>query len=168
MLPFKKILCHVDFSESSIDALKAANELSVHFSSELIVVHVIPPMTVPVAPEDIPPPLLDVFQYERSLRDHYGRLLPEVVSRNLSKQVRVQSFILHGDVAHEIARVSKENDADLIVVAPHSHSGLRRFIFGSLAQKITRLAPCPVMTLVSRDQEAVSIGAEGSGEKKPG
>jgi hypothetical protein len=54
MLPFKKILCPVDFSESSTDPLKAANKLSVHFSSELIVVHVIPPMTIPVAPEGIP------------------------------------------------------------------------------------------------------------------
>jgi nucleotide-binding universal stress UspA family protein len=54
MLPFKKILYPTDFSEASYEGLKAANELALHFSAELCLVHVVSPVVQASAPYVIP------------------------------------------------------------------------------------------------------------------
>ena len=165
MLPFKKILCAIDFSEPSIEALNVSNELALHFGSELLIVHVIPPIPVTGTPEAGPSVFFDLARYQESLKGHYEGLLADAIDKNVSKGVSQSSKVLYGDVAREIARVAGTDHVDLIVVAPHSHSGLRRLFFGSLAERITRLAPCPVMSLVSRmlaGEEEEKQPAEGS------
>jgi nucleotide-binding universal stress UspA family protein len=162
MLPFKKILCAIDFSEPSIEALKVSNELALHFASELLIVHVIPPIPVTGTSEAGPSVVFDLARYQGSLKGHYEGLLADAIDKDVSKGVSQRSMVLYGDVAREIARVAGADHVDLILVAPHSHSGLRRLFFGSLAERITRLAPCPVMSFVPR----MLAGEEE--EKQPG
>jgi nucleotide-binding universal stress UspA family protein len=49
--------------------------------------------------------------------------------------------------AHEIVRLANEHAVDLIVIATHGETGWRRLVFGSVAEKVVRLAECPVLTI---------------------
>jgi nucleotide-binding universal stress UspA family protein len=148
MLPFKKILCPTDFGEPSYEAIKAAGELAYHFGSELHIVHVIAPVPiipVPIGPE---PSAFNVTLYEQELEASSKRALEEVVNQLESKEVKTRLIALRGDPADEIVRTADEENIDLIVIATRGRTGLDRLIFGSVAEKVVRLAKCPVLTTI--------------------
>jgi nucleotide-binding universal stress UspA family protein len=151
MLPFKKILCPTDFSEPSYEALKAANELALHFSSELYLVHVVAPIPrlsaleapeVPGGPYDFNIPLhLEKLEEEANTR------LNQVVKEKISKEVQVRSMVVHGRAADEIVRVAEKEKVDLIVIATHGETGWQHFFSGSVTEKVVRIATHPVLTI---------------------
>ena len=146
MLPFKKILCTTDFSEPSYEALKAANELAVHFSAELCLVHVVLPTPITVGPDV--PTTFNVAAYQNHLEADAQKQLQEIVEERVSKDlVACTPMIVTGYAADEIVRVAGEQKADLIVLATHGRTGWRRFVFGSVAEKVVRLAACPVLAI---------------------
>jgi nucleotide-binding universal stress UspA family protein len=149
MLPFKKILCPIDFSEPSHLALKRADELAGHFGAELLVTHVIPPVPGPHSYQD--PPVassFDVPLYQQELAIYAEKMLKEIVSRQVSPAVRARDLITTGAAAPQILRTAKDEEADLIVIASHGLTGWRHLVFGSVAEKVVRQAPCPVLTVV--------------------
>lgn len=148
MLPFKKILCPTDFSEPSYEALRAAGELASQFESELCIVHVVPP--VPIIPMSAEPTAFNVSMYEQELETSSKKSLEEVVSQLESKYLKVRLIAVRGNAAEEIVRVADEEEVDLIVIATRGRTGLDRMIFGSVAEKVLRLASRPVLILTSR------------------
>jgi nucleotide-binding universal stress UspA family protein len=146
MLPFRKILWPTDFSSPSYKALKTANELALHFSSELYIVHVITPMP-PVV--EIPPtrPSFNVSSYQDELKSSAEKSLQEVIEKKIGKKLAVQAIVVNGDPAVEIARIAENENIDLIVIATHGTSGWQRFFFGSVAEKVIRIASSPVLTI---------------------
>ena len=151
MLPFEKILWPTDFSEASYQALITANELAVHFSAELILMHAIPP--VPLMPGYDAPVGIDSVSYlkemEATAKDSLNRLDQERVSG----EVTLSKLVVHGNPADEIVRTADEVNADLIVIATHGLTGWRRFIFGSVAEKVIRMALCPVLSIQIKPEE---------------
>lgn len=115
MLPFKKILCPIDFSEPSYEALKTANELALHFSAKLYLIHVIPPVhTVPI------PPL-----YLQKLEESAKNSLHDVFQKRVPKKLRARQILVYGDPAGEIVRIAAEEHIDLITIATHGQTGWR-------------------------------------------
>jgi nucleotide-binding universal stress UspA family protein len=147
MLPIKKIVCPTDFSEASHEAINAAGELAFHFGSELCVLHVVSP--VPLVPMGAEPSGFNVSLYERELEASSKRTLEEITYQLEWKDLNVRLIVLRGNAADEIVRVAEEERADLIVIATHGRTGLDRLIFGSVAEKVVRLAKCPVLTVTS-------------------
>jgi universal stress protein A len=150
MLPFKKILCPTDFSEPALTALKRAEELARHFSAELWVVHVIPPVPGPLTGAD--PPVassFDVPLYQQELAVYAEKILKELVSHQVSSEVRTRDLVTTGEAAPEILRLAREERMDLIVIASHGLTGWRRLVHGSVAEKVVRQATCPVLTIVA-------------------
>ena len=148
MLPFNQILCPTDFSKPSLLALKDAGELALHFAAQLLVVHVIPPL--PPQYPSVPPPFIssfDVTQYLEELAKSSEDALKEVVAQAVSPQVRAQTAVIIGDPAREIVRLAKDKPVDLVVIATQGQTGWRHLLFGSVAEKVVRLAPCPVLTI---------------------
>lgn len=148
MLPFKKILCPTDFSEPSYEAIKTAGEIAFHFGSELCVLHVV--SRVPVVPMGGGPTTFDVPLYEQELEVSSRKSLEEIINQLEWKELKVRLIVLRGNAADEIVRTAGEEEIDLIVIATHGRTGLDRLIFGSVAEKVVRLAPCPVLTVASR------------------
>jgi nucleotide-binding universal stress UspA family protein len=145
MLPFKKILCPTDFSQSSHEAVKAANELALHFSSDLIVAHVIVPIqaaSIISAPgmAYVPPCIENTEAGAQKQLDVIARAM-------ISPDVKTQTVIAHGDAADEIIRLADKLNVDAIVIATHGLTGWRHLVFGSVAEKVVRLAPCAVLTV---------------------
>ena len=142
MLPFRKILCPTDFSEPSYNALDAANELSLHFSATLVLVHVVPlVIDIPTSADFYTPS--DVKTAQARAKEE----LQEVVEKRISEKVRIRTKVVVGDPGDEIVWMAADENADIIVIGTHGLTGWRRFIFGSVAEKVVRLAPCHVLTI---------------------
>jgi universal stress protein A len=150
MLPIKKILFPTDFSEPSYEALKAADELASHFSAELVLIHVVSPVPMyatPVAPSDPTSSIGLVTSYQQEMEVYAKKSLDQVVQERVSKGIKSKTKVGLGDAADEIVGTAAEAKVDLIVIATHGLTGWRRFMFGSVAEKVVRLAQCPVLTI---------------------
>lgn len=145
MLPIKKILCPTDFSEPSFVGVKGADEVAAHFSAELIIVHVVSP--VHVYPGPYPAAGFDLQAHTEKLIGVSHKSLEEVVKNKISPDLQVQTRVLQGSPADEIVEAAGSEGVDVIVTATHGWTGWRRYIFGSVAEKIVRSAACPVLTV---------------------
>lgn len=146
MLTFKKILWPTDFSCPSYEALKTANELALHNSSELYFVHIITPMP-PIA-EPLPgKPHFNVSLYLDELKSSAKKSLQEVIDKKIDKRIKVRAIVAQGDAAIEIARIAEREDVDLIVIATHGTTRRQHFFLGSVVEKLVRIACTHVLTI---------------------
>ena len=141
MLPARRIVCPTDFSEGASEALENAASIALNNGAELYLVHVIPVMLA----ETEPTLLVQIQDYERLLQPE--KRLQELAAPLLAKGLTVHTAVGHGDAASEIVRIAQEVKADVIVIGTHGNTGWRRLAFGSVAEKVVRLATCPVLTI---------------------
>jgi universal stress protein A len=151
MFPLKKILCPVDFSLPSYDGVKAAVELAQRFSAELILVNVIQPVQPAVAAGV--PTTQTGRKYYLEIEDAARKSFEELIRSAIPEDVQVSTKILRGQPADEIIRECENENATAIVIATHGWTGWRRFVFGSVAEKVVRLARVPVVTIPAPKQE---------------
>jgi nucleotide-binding universal stress UspA family protein len=154
MLPFKKILVPTDFSDPAHEALNVAVELAQHFSASLLLVNVVPPIPVPTRPiagstlaEPGLSPSFDVTSYLMELTSSAKEGLQKLIKEHVPEGTSAQLSVSSGQPEMEILKIAKEEQADLIVIATHGQRGWRRFLFGSVAEKVVRLAERPVMVI---------------------
>jgi nucleotide-binding universal stress UspA family protein len=145
MAQFTKILCPIDFSEPSHIGLETAIELAGRFPAELILLHVVPTVPVVTLPEVSNE--FNIENYEKELSRTAGERMDKLIRDHIPDQLRSRSMVVVGEPAYEIPRVAEEEGADLIVIATHGESGWRRFLFGSVADKVVRTAKCPVLAV---------------------
>ena len=149
MLPIKKVLWPTDFSEPSDKALDVAVKLCPVFSAELIMVHVVSPVLME-------PPGGGGYGIARILEDMETAAqttLAKWREEKIPKDIPSRHVVLAGSPADQIVKVAEEENADLIVIATHGLTGWRRFIFGSVAERVVRLAHCPVLTIPAPSDE---------------
>jgi len=150
MLPIKKIISPTDFSELSDMGLMAAIELAEHFSAELLVVHVVAPLSA--AATSAAPAAHYLPEVMESIRNNAEISLKNKMRNKVPNTLRSKSILLEGSPADEIAEYVKEVGADLIVIATHGQSGWRRFMFGSVTEKVMRLSKSPVLIIGSQEK----------------
>ncbi len=153
MLPIHKIVCPTDFSEPSYEALKTAVEIAGHFSSTLIIAHVITP--IPFIPIHDDPSSFNLPLYEKEMEASARKSLEEVFKEKIPQSVNGRTMVIQGDPATQIVRLADDEQADIIIIATHGLTGLRKFMFGSVTEKVIRLSNCPVLSIrVSTSEEA--------------
>jgi len=144
MLPPKLILSPIDFSDSSHEALKTAADLAASFKAELLLVHVVP--ALPKLPLSVS--FFKEGEYETALTTDAQEKLQEIVRKFEESGLKARAEVgVANDVGMEILRVAEHSGADLIVIATHGMTGWRKMAFGSVAEKVVRLAACPVLVL---------------------
>jgi len=139
----KKIVIATDFGEESKVAADAAVELAERLRVPLVLVHGhMAPLgaytPVPVAPST---------DYVQALEDAVRDLLEEEAQRLRARGVEVTTMLRIGFASEAILEAAKEVDAGLIVVGTHGRRGLPRALLGSVAEKVTRSSPVPVLTV---------------------
>ena len=149
MLPFKKILCPTDFSDPSYESLKAAAELAGHFSADLHLVHVIPPIPLANVLSPEMTPSFDISLYQEEQKKGFEKALQEVIEQRVPQGLSVHPLVVLGHPVEEILRLVQDQKMDLIVIATRGRTGLPHFIFGSVAEKVVRLAPIPVLVVTA-------------------
>lgn len=145
MISITKILCPIDFSEASYKALQAADGLASQYSSELYLLHVVLP--IPTFTAGIESPQFDVPSYEHGLMSSAEKSLQEVAEQKISKGLRVHPMVVLGDPADQIVHIAMKENVEVIVIATHGRTGWRHLVFGSVAEKVIRLSPCPVLVV---------------------
>ena len=149
-----KILLPVDFSERSALAVHYARDLALHFRSELILAHVLPPLHSEFGIEITGSMLVDVY---RSRTDQAERDLNAFELEALAG-LNVRRLLLHGEPASKIVELAHEERVDLIAMPTHGYGQFRRFILGSNTAKVLHDADCPVWTGV-HIEEAPAMAA---------
>src|ERR1700722_4017192 len=161
MLPPKRIVCPIDFSDHSQEAIGVATDLALRFQAALLLIHIVP--MLPKLPSLSA--VLHEGEYERELHEDAKRRLDESVQQLSQKGVTSEVHLgTANDVGMEIVRVAEHYNADLIVIATHGMTGWNKVVFGSVAEKVVRAAHCPVLVLraseaskhVSEPQKAAS------------
>jgi nucleotide-binding universal stress UspA family protein len=146
MLPIRNILCPTDFSEPSYAALSVAGELAVHFSAELHLLHVVAP--VPQVVANVGPSAFNINTYQLELENDAKKQLDDLAKTKTPQEILVHSTVTHGNPAEKILQIATEkNNIDLIVIATYGKSGWRHTLFGSVAERVVRLSPIPVLTV---------------------
>jgi nucleotide-binding universal stress UspA family protein len=144
MLPPKLILSPIDFSDPSQEALDTAADLASEMKSELLLVHVVP--MLPRLPS--PAVIFNEAEFEQELHKDAEKRLSDLVNRLAAKGLKARFELgTANDVAMELIRIGEHNQADLIVIATHGMTGWHRLAFGSVTEKVVRLAPLPVLVL---------------------
>jgi nucleotide-binding universal stress UspA family protein len=140
---FRRILCPVDFSEFSASVLAYAAAFARLFGSDITVLHVFATAVPPASSATYPAWLLQVPEARKSIADELHVLLAPLSSAG----VRLRTQIAEGNTSSEIIRHAAEPDVDLVVMGTHGRSGFDRITLGSVAEKVLRKAPCPVLTI---------------------
>ncbi|MCK9425892.1 MAG: universal stress protein [Ignavibacteriaceae bacterium] len=143
-LQFSKILVPIDFSDFSKSALKYAVTFAQHYHSKLILIYVMEPVIYPpdFSMGQITLPTVN-FEMDKRAKEELDKL----AETEIGSLVQVQTLIKTGKPFVEIIETAKEEDADLIIISTHGHSGVEHILFGSTADKVVRKASCPVLTL---------------------
>jgi nucleotide-binding universal stress UspA family protein len=151
MIALKRILVPTDFSESSGAALAYAREFAKTFGASLHLLHVIQdPYTQPWAAESFPAPLAEMLaDWQTQAGARLSALLPEHEQRDAVVATVV------GSPFHEIVRYASEHEIDLVVIGTHGRGALGHMLLGSVAEKVVRKAPCPVLTVRHPEREFV-------------
>ncbi len=147
MLPCKKILSAIDFSEASFEALNVANELALSFSAELLLVHVRPNPSWP--PNLMATPGFDFRAAEREQAEDARRKLEDVSATRVPEQIERRLILRDGNAGHEILDAAKSEAVDLIVIATHGMSGWHHYVHGAVAQGVIHQTPCAVLVVRS-------------------
>jgi nucleotide-binding universal stress UspA family protein len=135
------ILHPTDFSEGSSVAFQIAVDLARQNQAALLVLHVVETLGPENATYGEITSQLQPQGYEKRLEETLGRLAPT------AEEVSIQYLFAEGEPATEIDRIARERGCDLIVLGTHGRTGLKRLLMGSIAEKVVRLAACPVLTL---------------------
>jgi universal stress protein A len=149
VLPFRSVLCPLDFSEPSYKALQSAVEMALHFQAELVLVHVIAP-AIPAIPADPTYAFAGREGYEKAEKINAEEQL-SLAAQRIPADLKFRKVVGNGDAADEIVRLATTEKADLIVIATHGLTGWRHLIFGSVAEKVIRTADRPVLVIPAHD-----------------
>ena len=148
-LRLKKVLVPVDFSEFSKKAVRYAVRFAEQFSADMVLVHVVEPVRYPesviIPPEMEEANLARLKQARKSLTAFARKEIPAELAR--------ECVVHFGVPFEEIVKTAKELDTDLIVIGTHGHTGLKHLFLGSTAERVVRLAPCPVLTVREQEHE---------------
>lgn len=144
-MAIKRILHASDFSPASRSALKVARELARALNAQLILCHAyeaLPPLS---SEASIPSSLFS--QIMTAAREGATRQLEKLAKAARGNGIRVATVLVEGSPATAVISVAKRKGAHLIVVGTHGRTGGQRMLMGSVADRIVRLSPCPVLTV---------------------
>jgi universal stress protein A len=144
MLSIKKILSPTDFSDASLVGLAAAVDLARLFQAELLVANII--AVLPPQPSD-PNFEWEVPEYESILHKDAEVKLAELIKTAVPAGITARSILGHGHPAKEIIRIAEEEKVEMVVIATHGHTGWHHLLLGSVAEKVIRHSPCPVLAV---------------------
>jgi nucleotide-binding universal stress UspA family protein len=140
---FKKILCPLDFSACSKNAMNVAVRLAVESHAELVLVHAWHLQALAFAGETpIPSDAVDAMA-----RDAERELAKAKAEATKLGADRVTTQILMGAPWDQIVELARKEAVDLVVMGTHGRTGLKHVLLGSVAEKVVRHAPCSVLVV---------------------
>jgi universal stress protein A len=143
MKKIKQIVVPVDFTGFSRRAADYAVMLARQFRAGIVLVHVIEPFTYDINES------MWVVDHYMALKTIAERLLRQQQQALKHKGITARAVLRQGRPPSEIVDEARKRKADLIVMGTHGRTGLEHVVLGSVAERVVRWAPCPVLTVGS-------------------
>jgi nucleotide-binding universal stress UspA family protein len=154
MITLKNILVAIDFSEPSDAALMYGRELATRFGATLHVLHVVQNIYIGTLGAENYAALAPDLQQQ--IEDDARRRVQELVfDSDKSGPATVKAIVASSSPALSIIDYAKDHHIDVIVMGTHGRGVLAHLMMGSVAERVVRLAPCPVLTVRHPEREFV-------------
>jgi len=141
---FGKILVPVDFSEYTDDILRCAAEIARKFGSSVHLLHVIPNMDY-FTPYESFMAAENMVEVQKSIEGEVEKDLQEVADK--LTDVPLTKIVRTGVAWAEVTDYVRTEGIELVVMGTHGRGGIEHILIGSVAEKVIRKSPCPVLTI---------------------
>ncbi len=142
MINLKKILCPIDHSDGSKEALKYAVSFAMKNEAKLYLLHVI---DIRSFDESIDT-MATQIPNDETIKQLKTKLL-ECIPEEIRSDMQIEALVVQGIPFAEIISIAKGNNVDMIVMGTHGRTGLAHIMIGSVSEKVVRKAHCPVLTV---------------------
>ncbi len=149
-MEIQHILVPIDFSPCSEAAFDFAVDLARRLGARLTLLHVIHVMPLGVAGGEATLP----YAYLAEIEQDAQQALTGYQERAREAGVSAETRVVHGIPPQSIVEIAQDAHADLIVMGTHGRTGLQHILLGSVAERVLRQAPCPVLTVRQHEASA--------------
>jgi nucleotide-binding universal stress UspA family protein len=157
MIKITNVLVATDFSEPSESALNYGREFARTFGATLHVLHVVENSMMLVGPEAVG---VDFAKLQSELESRAENTLNRIVTTEDREQLKAVTKVRAGSSpAFEIAGYAKTEGIDIILMGTHGRGVMAHLLMGSVAEKVVRIAPCPVLTVRHPEHEFIQPDA---------
>lgn len=143
MINFQKILCPVDYSNCSMSALTYATELALKDSARLYLLYVKDERVSDYGGLKFDAEFNHTAETVTGMEQKLRSSIPEEIRCSINVEILIRA----GVPFEEILKVARDNVTDLIVMGTHGRTGITHMVIGSVAEKVLRHAPCPVLCI---------------------
>jgi universal stress protein A len=150
MIRIKTILCPVDFSDASRNAVRYAREFAKSMQASIHLLNIVEPRPMAV---DIS---LNYVPVEEELEKAASDDLREILGELAADGIKAECGVEIGNPADIILDAIDRLDANLVIMGSHGKKGLSRLIMGSVAETVVRKANCPVLTVKAEEKEFIA------------
>ncbi len=148
MLKVKKILVPIDFSEASETVLSLAASMAEQCGASLLILHIVEKLNYYAG---LSVPHISFEELEKGLLSSATKKMEETLETMRPGNLVCASRVVAGrDVSEAILETAASEDSDLMVLGTRGHQGIERMLLGSVAERVLRNAPCPVLTVNPR------------------
>lgn len=154
----RHIVCPLDFSQASHEALRYALALAERSRARLTVLHVIEWTEAELRHSHGASP-----DHRRYVQEEARRQLHDAVPHDARDWCRIEERVLAGSPWKRILALATEEVPDLVVLGAHGHNALERFVFGSTTNQVVRQAPCPILSVRRPERPARAVDAKLEG-----
>jgi universal stress protein A len=154
MIEIKRILVPTDFSDYSRYALRYAKAFARSFQAQLILMHCCEHSVLGAGTEAYH---FSVPEYIAKVEENAKSALEEQAADLASQGFNVIPVFAVGAAPTSIVEAASEHDVDMIIIATHGRTGFSHLVFGSTAEKVVRLSPCPVLTVKNPEHDFVKL-----------
>jgi universal stress protein A len=160
VIEIRRILAPTDFSTHSEQAVRFACGLAERLGAELYLVHVLSEI-IPAGPDPLLMPVMPPQFYQEN-EERAKETLQKLLQPAWGKPSSMVTAVQWGSPVEAIVDYAGEQAIDLIVIATHGRTGLSHVLLGSVAERIVREAPCPVLTIRDSHRAAATPASGAS------
>lgn len=143
---YKKILLPLDGSELAEAAIPHAKSIALAFQAEITLISIVEPITMYTQPGMIGPVMDVPIDIEDEITAA-GKYLQEIKSKLDAENIKTETVTLAGYPAVQICDYADDNEIDMIVMSTHGRSGIQRWVYGSVADRVLRAANTPILLI---------------------
>lgn len=151
----EKICVATDFSDEGEHALEYGVALAEQYGAELHLLHVLQDFGKVVSHPDFTAENLTAQDFYKKMESTAQEQMESLSAKPWWEKLSVERIVRYGTPHHEICKYAQKEGIDLIVVGTHGRSGLQHVLMGSVAERVVRGSPCPVLTVRPKEHEFV-------------
>lgn len=163
MRPLARMLVPTDFSSPSDLALEYAADMASRYGASIHLLHVMEDPALTAAYPDVY--FVEFPALRQEMIEDAERRLAESLTQRVPANVKTTTHVVTGRPARVIAQEATDRGIDLIVMGTHGRGGLAHLMLGSVAERVLRMAPCPVLTVRDTARVADLLAVDTAGRQ---